>query len=109
MIGVGSVLSDLGRLCFYQLKPVATLTSLGWSLLHHHPVDVRGIFLAWKRWEGRRGKNREREGKELEEEEEGRGRRGRGGNWRRKREGEGKRGEGGEGIEGGGKGRQKGQ
>ena len=66
MIGAGSVLSDLGRLCFYQLKPVATLTALGWSLLHHHPVDVCGIFLAWKGWEGRRGRNREEKGKEGE-------------------------------------------
>ena len=80
MIGVGSVLSDLGRLCFYQLKPVSTLTALGWSLLHHHPVDVCGIFLAWKSMGRGEGKNREgegREGRELEEEEEGRGGKGR--------------------------------
>ena len=78
MIDAGSVLSDLGRLCFYQLKPVSTLTALGWSLLHHHPVDICGIFLAWNGGGGtekRRG-GRERKGARIGGEGRGEGREG---------------------------------
>ena len=63
VIGVGNALLDLGRLGFYQLEPVATLTPLWGPFLDHHPVDISGIFLTWKGRGRGMGKEENREGK----------------------------------------------